>query len=148
MSEMEIVPLENVNPQLILNAYTHANVIKGRVLKREDIPDAVLALVDEQGWTNFLELEAPVYPDLVFNFYDSLKYARKSNVIMSKVAGVGVSISVQHLADWFRLPLEGLTTYTKKEWMAEFDSFSVEECLTFLTPNPEAGHTPLHRPEV
>ncbi|VFQ66977.1 unnamed protein product [Cuscuta campestris] len=148
MSDMEIVPIENPNPNLILNAYTHANVIEGRVLKHEDYPDAVLALVDEQGWTEFLQLEAPVYPDLVVEFYDSLQYACKSNVILSKVVGVGVSISVQNLADWFRLPLEGLTTYTKKGWMAEFDSFSVDECLTLLNTNPKAGDTSLRRPEV
>ncbi|VFQ67085.1 unnamed protein product [Cuscuta campestris] len=148
MSEMEIVPLENPNPQLILNAYTHANVIEGLVLKREDIPDDVLAPVDVQGWTEFLKLEAPVYPNLVFEFYDSLQYALKSKVILSKVAGVDISISVQNLADWFHPPLEGLTTYTKKGWMAESDSFSIEECLRLLNTNPKAGDTSLRRPEV
>ncbi|VFQ80904.1 unnamed protein product [Cuscuta campestris] len=84
-------------------AYADPHIIAGRTLKQDDIPVPVLELIQEQGWSFFLQLQAPVYPDLVHHFYSSMKYYPEDPSITAVVAGKTFGFNTQNLSEWFIL---------------------------------------------
>ncbi|VFQ78629.1 unnamed protein product [Cuscuta campestris] len=113
-------------------AYADPHIIVGRTLKQDDIPVPVLELIQEQGWSFFLQLQAPVYPDLVHQFYSSMKYYPEDPSITAVVAGKTFGFNTQNLAEWFHLERPGVSTYCKKGWITDSRDFNSDSCLRVL----------------
>ncbi|VFQ84066.1 unnamed protein product [Cuscuta campestris] len=128
----EIVSNYQVDAQAGFKAYADPHIIEGRTLKQDDIPVPVLELIQEQGWSFFLQLQAPIYPELVHQFYSSLKYHPQDPSITTIVAGKTFGFNTQNLSEWFHLGRQGVSSYCKKGWIADSRDFNSDSCLRVL----------------
>ncbi|VFQ67216.1 unnamed protein product [Cuscuta campestris] len=149
----EIVSNDQVDAQAGFKAYADPHIIEGRTLKQDDIPVPVLELIQEQGWSFFLQLQAPVYPKLVNQFYSSLKYHPQDPSITAIVAGKTFGFNTQNLSEWFHLGRQGVSSYCKKGWIANSRDFNSDSCLRVLNNIAlehvfEDPHYFLRRPNV
>ncbi|VFQ96732.1 unnamed protein product [Cuscuta campestris] len=147
--------VSNVQPDVQggFKAYADPHIIEGRTLKQDDIPVPVLELIQEQGWSFFLQLQAPVYPDLVNQFYSSMKYYPEDPSITAVVAGKTFGFNTQNLSEWFHLERQGVSTYCKKGWITDSRDFNSDSCLRVLNNIAldhvfKDPHYFLHRPNV
>ncbi|VFR01254.1 unnamed protein product [Cuscuta campestris] len=149
----EIVSDVQSDVQAGFKAYVDPHIIEGRTLKQDDIPVAVLELIQEHGWSFFLQLQAPVYPELVHQFYSSMKYHPQDPSITAVVGGKTFGFNTQNLSEWFHLERQGVSTYCKKGWITNSRDFNSDSCLQVLN-NIALDHVfedPnyfLHRPNV
>ncbi|VFQ60841.1 unnamed protein product [Cuscuta campestris] len=128
----EIVSDVHVDAQEGFKAYVDPHIIEGRTLKQDDIPVAVLELIHEQGWSFFLQLHAPVYPELVHQFYSSLRYHKQDPSITAIVSGKTFGFNTQNLSEWFHLERQGVSSDCKKGWISDSQDFNADFCLRVL----------------
>lgn len=114
---------------------SHPNIIEGRHVVFEDLSEDVVTILLNQHFSYFLQISAPVYPDLVFQFYNSLNL-HKDKSITVEVAGNVIGFTPAELGELFHLPLEGLQHYTKKNWIPETPTFKVEDATRTLSGIP------------
>ncbi|VFQ76134.1 unnamed protein product [Cuscuta campestris] len=155
MSEIVSNVQTNAQPDVQdgFKAFVDPHIIDGRTLKQDDIPVAVLELIQEQGWSLYLQLQAPVYPELVHQFYSSLKYHPQDPSITAIVVGKTFGFNTQNLSEWFHLGRQGVSTYCKKGWITDSRDFNSDSCLRVLNNIAldhvfEDPHYFLRRPNV
>ncbi|VFQ63998.1 unnamed protein product [Cuscuta campestris] len=149
----EIVSNDQVDAQAGFKAYADPHIIEERTLKQDDIPVAILELIQEQGWSFFLQLQAPVYLELVHQFYSSMKYHPQDPSITAIVAGKTFGFNTQNLSKWFHIGRQGVSTYCKKGWITDARDFNFDSCLRVLNNIAldhvfEDPHYFLRRPNV
>ncbi|VFQ79197.1 unnamed protein product [Cuscuta campestris] len=107
-----------------LKAYADPHIIEGRTLKQDDIPVAVLELIQEQDPS-----------------------------ITAIASGKTFGFNTQNLSEWYHLERQGVSTYCKKGWITDSRDFNSDSFLRVLNNIAldhvfEDPHYFLRRPNV
>ncbi|VFQ77967.1 unnamed protein product [Cuscuta campestris] len=130
--------VSNVKPDAQLDvqdgfkAYADPHIIEGRTLKQDDILVSVHELIHEQGWSFFLQIQAPVYPELVHQFYSLMRNHRQDPSITAVVSGKTFGFNTQNLSEWFHLERQRVSSCWKKGWISDSQDFNSDFCLRVL----------------
>lgn len=69
------------------------------------------AYVEEQGWTNFLQIRERHYPKLIQAFYFMAEVYPEESLIVSRIKDVEICLTPRVISDYFDIPNIGQTVF-------------------------------------